>query len=151
MNAKSILVPVNGGAAGESAFRLACRIARENKAKLHAIHVIEVTHELPLDAEVDPTSAESALDRIETLSHEEKYKVEAQYLQARRAGPAIVDEASQRGAELIIVGIPYKRQMGQFTVGETASYLLRNATCPVILWREEDGVHSRHETRSLIH
>ena len=151
MNAKSILVPVNGDVAGESAFRLACRIARENKAKLHAVHIIEVTHELPLDAEVDPSQAESALDRIETLSHEEKYKVETQSLQARSAGPAIVEEASQRGAALIVVGIAYKRHMGRFTVGETASYLLCNAPCPVILWREEDGVHSRHETRSLLH
>jgi len=50
MNSKSILVPVNGDKAGENAFRLACRLARENKAKLHAIHIIEVKHEMPLDA-----------------------------------------------------------------------------------------------------
>ena len=151
MNSKSILVPVNGDKAGENAFRLACRLARENKAKLHAIHIIEVKHELPLDTEVDPSRAEGVLDRIETLSHDEKYRVEAQYLQARSAGPAIVEEASQRGAKLIIVGIPYKRHMGRFTVGETASYLLCNAPCPVILWREGDGVQSRHETSSLAH
>jgi nucleotide-binding universal stress UspA family protein len=150
VNTKSILVPVNGDRAGESAFRLACRLARESKAKLHAVHVIEVNHELPLDAEVDPSHAERALDRIETLSREEKYKVEAQCLQARSAGPAIVEEASQRGAELIVVGIGYKHRMGRFTVGETASYLLGNAHCPVILWREVDGVNSRHEIRSLV-
>ena len=149
MNAKSILVPVNGDTAGERAFRLACRLAKENKAKLQALHVIEVKHELPLDAEVDASHGESVLDRIEAVSQEEKYRVEAQYLQARRAGPAIVQEALQRETELIVLGIPYKRHMGRFTVGETASYLLQNAPCPVILWRERDGVHARQPTRPL--
>ena len=153
MHAKSILVPVNGDRAGEGAFRLACGLARESKARLYAVHIIEVTHDLPLDAEVDPAHAEAALDRIEAVSHEEKYRVEAQCLQARSAGPAIVEEASQRGADLIVVGINYKRYMGRatgrFTVGETASYLLTNAPCPVVLWRELDGVKTRHETRSL--
>ena len=154
MNTKSILVPVDGGSAGESAFRLACRLARESRARLYAVHIIEVTHDLPLDAEVDPSHAEAALDRIEAVSHEEKYKVEAQCLQARSAGPAIVEEASQRGTDLIVVGISYKRPMGRvggrFTVGETASYLLSNAPCAVVLWREVDGVKARHETRSLV-
>ena len=144
MNARALLVPVNGDSACESAFRLACRLVRANKAKLQALHIIEVKHELPLDAEVDASQGEGVLDRIERLSHEEKYQVEAQYLQARRAGPAIVQEASERGTELIVVGIPYKHRMGRFTVGETASYLLQNAPCPVILWREENVSQSRH-------
>ena len=151
MNAKRILVPVNGDAAGESAFRLACKLARQSKARLHAVHVIEVARRLPLDAEVNLSHAERALDRIESVSREEKYKTQAQHIQARSAGPAIVEEALQIGADLIIVGVGYKRRMGRFSVGETASYLLGNAPCPVVLWREVDGLNAGRPIRSPTH
>ena len=53
VNAKRILVPVNGDAVSERAFRWACQTARESKAELHAVYVIEVPLELPLEAELD--------------------------------------------------------------------------------------------------
>ncbi len=136
LDVKKILVPINGHKAGEDAFRVACELARHSKAKLYALYVIEITHELPIDAEVDPDEGEAILSGIETVSHEEKCHVEARYLQARRAGPAIVQEVEERRAELIVLGLPYKRHLGQFTLGDTASHVMKNAPCPVILWRE---------------
>ena len=136
LNVKKILVPINGHKAGEEAFRLACELSRHSKAKLYALYIIEITHELPIDAEVDPHEGETILSAIETVSHEEKCHVEARYLQARRAGPAIVQEAEERSAELIVLGLPYKRHLGQFILGDTASYVMKNAPCPVIVWRE---------------
>jgi nucleotide-binding universal stress UspA family protein len=137
LNVKSILVAVKGNKAGEDAFRMACGLSKGSKAKLRALYVMEVRQELHLDAEVDATLGETILGRIEALGQEEKRPVEAQYLQARRAGPAIVQEAVEWGIELIVLGIPYKRRFGQFVLGDTASYVLKNAPCPVILWREQ--------------
>jgi nucleotide-binding universal stress UspA family protein len=137
MNAKRVLVPVKGDGAGEEAFRLACKLSKQNKAKLYVLYVIEVAQELPLDAAVDPSQGEDILNRIEVLGQDEKYPVEAEYLQARHAGPAIVQEAIARKAELIVMGIPYKNRYGSFTLGETASYILKNSPCPVVLWREQ--------------
>ena len=137
VNAKRILVPINGDKAGENAFRLACALCKEKKGKLFALHVIEVALELPVDAEVDSARGEAILARIEALSKETKSPVEAEFLQARHAGPAIVQEALERGVEMIIMGIPYKSRLGQFSLGETASYILKNSPCPVILWREQ--------------
>ena len=131
-----ILVAVKGGKSGEESFRLACGIARAAKARLYALYVIEVGWELPVDAEVDPTEGENVLHRIEALGQEEKCYVEAQYIQARHAGPAIVQEALERGMELIVLGVPYKRRLGQFTLGSTVAYILKSAHCPIILWRE---------------
>ena len=139
MDVKKILVPVNGDGAGESAFRLACGLSKDSKAKMYALYIMEVNQEFPVDVEVDPTPGEAILRQIEALGQEEKCQLEAEYLQARRAGPAIVQEALERDVELIVLGIPYKRRFGQFTLGETSSYVLKNATCPVILWREQDG------------
>ena len=142
MDAKKILVPMKDEKTGEEAFRMACRLFRQSKARIYVLYVIEIKQELPLDAEVDPGKGEAVLNRIEAVAAEEKCHVEAEYLQARHAGPAIVQEALQRGAELIVLGVPYKRRLGRFTLGETASYVLKNASCPVILWREHAGVPS---------
>ena len=142
LNVKKILVPVKGDETGENAFRLACGLSKASKAKLHALFIIEVKQELPVDAEVDPVQGEAILGRIEAVGHEEKCQVEAECLQARHAGPAIVQEALERGFELIVLGIPFKRRLGQFSIGETASHILKNAPCPVILWSEQTKVTS---------
>lgn len=134
---KNVLVPTKGDNIGEEAFHLACGICKQNKATLYVLHVIEVKQELPLDSAVDPSYGESVLNRIEALGAEKKCPVAAEYVQARHSGPAIVQEALERKIDLIILGIPYKRRFGQFTLGETASYVLKNASCPVILWREQ--------------
>ena len=65
---KNVLIPTKGDDVGEDAFRLACGICKENKAKLYALYVIEVKQELPLDAEVDPRLGENILGRIEALA-----------------------------------------------------------------------------------
>ena len=136
-NRKNILVAIRGGNAGEEAFRLACGIAKGTKGKIYALYVIEVKQELPLDAEIDPSKGEEILRRIEALGKEEKCHMEGEYLQARQAGPAIVQEAINRVSELIVLGIPHQRNHGQFALGDTATYVMKNAQCPVILWREQ--------------
>ena len=137
----NILVPINGDKAGEEAFRLACDLSKENKAKVRVLYVIEVGQELPLDAEVDAALGEAVLSRIEALAAEVKCNVQAEYLQARHAGPAIVQEALERESGLIIMGIPYKRRLGSFTLGNTASHILKHASCPVIMARERREVN----------
>ena len=136
-SAKNILVPIKGDHTGEEAFRLACRLSKANKGRIHALYVIEVEHGLPLDAEVETAEGEAILSKIEAVSHEEKCHVDARYVQARHAGPAIVQEATERRLELIVLGIHGKLRLGSFDLGETASHVLKNAPCPVILWREQ--------------
>jgi len=48
-------------------------------------------------------------------------------------GPAIVDEAVERGVNIIIMGIAYKQRFGQFSLGNVAPYVLKNSPCPVML------------------
>ena len=138
-NRKNILVAINGGQAGEEAFHLACGIAKEKKAKVYALYVIEVKQEFPLDVEIDPSEGEAILGRIEALGKQEKCPMEGEYLQARHAGPAIVQEATTKGAGLIVLGIPYRQSHGNYSLGDTASYVMKNAPCPVMLWRVEAG------------
>ena len=44
-----ILVPVIGTEADEEAIRLACQLARKNKAKIWAVYVITLKRSLPLE------------------------------------------------------------------------------------------------------
>ncbi len=139
LNTKRILVPVNGDRVSERSFRWACQAARESKAELHALYVIEVPLELPLEAEIteDIDRGEDILAQIEAIGAQEKCKsVQARFLRARHAGPAIVLETEDRQMDLIIIGIPYRRRFGSCDMGSTADYIFHNAACQVIFWRE---------------
>jgi nucleotide-binding universal stress UspA family protein len=137
---KRVLVPVKGRRADRDAFRLACNLAREAKGKLYALYVIEVSRKHPVDAEMpsEVAKGEKILADVEAMGREEKADVSAALLQARQAGPAIVHEAKERQVDLIVLGTPPlapargKVERG----GETVSYILQNAPCTVLLWRD---------------
>ena len=140
LDAKRILVPVNGKPYSERSFRWACQIAREAKIELHAIYVIEVPLALSLESEIsdDINKGEEILTRIEAIASEEKYKgLQARFLRARQAGPAVVAESENKFMDLLIVGVPYKRQFGECSLGSTASYIFHNVSCQIMLSREQ--------------
>ncbi len=136
MEFRKILVPVAGTEADDEAMKLACRLAKKDKGKIWSVYVITIKRALPLDAEIEPEirKAEDILDHIEMIAEEEDYKVETDVLQAREAGPAIIDEAVEREVDLIVIGIKYKRRFGQFSLGNVLPYVLKNSPCPVILY-----------------
>jgi nucleotide-binding universal stress UspA family protein len=138
MEFHKILVPVGGTEADEEAMRLACQLAKKNKGKIWAVYVVTVKRSLPLEAEIEPEirEAEGKLDHIANVAEEQDYEVETDILQAREAGPAIIDEAVEQDIDLILMGIKYKRRFGQFSLGNVVPYVLKNAPCPVILYHQ---------------
>jgi nucleotide-binding universal stress UspA family protein len=134
---RSILVPVDGSEAGYRAVAVAAESARGVKAALHVLHVIEVPRSIPLDAtlEGDMQRGEGVLERAERIAGDYGVSVEGDMVQARRAGHAVVDEAVERGVDIIIVGVDYHRPLGDFEVGPLPSYLLEHAPCQVWLIR----------------
>jgi len=138
MEFNKILVPVTGTEADDEATRLACRLTKKNKGKIWAVFVITIKRSLPLDAEIEPEirKAEGILDHIASVAEEEDYEVETDLLQAREAGPTIVDEAAEREVDLILMGVTYKRHFGQFSLGSVVPYVLKNAPCRVILYHQ---------------
>lgn len=138
MDFNKILVPVTGRPVDDEAMRLACQLARKTKGKIWAFYVITVKRSLPLDAEIksETTKSEAILDHIATVAEEADYQVETDLLQAREVGPTIVDEAVERGVDLIIMGLSYKQRFGQFSLGSVLPYVLQNAPCQVILYHQ---------------
>ncbi len=134
-----LVVALNGGTSDARIVRLAAEIARDNKAELIAIHVVEIDWTLPLDADIAGRSEEvqRVLDVAETVAESSKQRLEPVLLQARDVGAAIVDEASERGADLIVLGVPFRTRFGgEFAIGRTIPYVLQNAPCTVWVVRE---------------
>lgn len=135
MEFKRILVPAGGGGADEAAMELACRLAKKDKGKIWAVYVITIKRSLPIDAEIESEigEAEKILDHIEEVAENQDCEVETDILQAREAGPAIIDEAVERQVDVILMGVSQKKRFGQFNMGNIVPYVLKNAPCPVIL------------------
>ncbi len=135
---QKILVPVVGTVSDEESMKLACRLAKKDKGKIWSVYVVTIKRSLPLDAEIasDIQKAEEVLDHIEMIAEEEGCEIETDILQAREAGPSIIDEAVERGIDVILMGVSYKKRFGQFSLGDVAPYVLKNSVCPVILYHQ---------------
>ena len=84
-----------------------------------------------------PRRSSSVLDFAEAVAEESKQRLEPVLLQARDVGAAIVDEAAERGADLLVLGVPFRTRFGgEFAIGRTIPYILQNAPCAVWVVRE---------------
>ena len=114
-------------------------LAAKTKAELIAVHVVEIDWTLPLDADIAGRSEEvqHVLDSAEAIAEAFKVRMEPVLLQARDVAAAIVDEATERGADLLVSGLPYRKRFGgEFAIGRTIPYILQNAPCTVWVVRE---------------
>lgn len=137
-----ILVPLLGDPAvdDEPLHLAAMLITGREGAEISLLHVIEVPFERSLDTEDEAAVARA--DEILSASEEHLRQlgihVRTSTVQARAAGPAIVDDANEMGADLIVMGLRYKKRFGgQWDAGRTVPYVMRNSTAPVWCLRAE--------------
>ncbi len=135
---KRIVVPVQGARTDEEALALACNLAKKDKSEIVLLYVIEVRRNLPIDAELSDEiqKGEQVLDSVQRFADKLGCRVQTDLLQAREAGPAIVNECIERDAQLVVMGVPYHEKYGEYCVAPRAQYVLEHATCRVILARE---------------
>lgn len=138
LEAKKILVPVNGNSTDSAVTALASETAKRSKGRVYAIYVIEVRRTLPLDADLveERQRADAILDQAERRAEEFGQELDTEILQARDIGTAIVEEAIDAQADLIIMGVPYRRKFGEFDLGKTVPHVLKHAPCEVWVCRE---------------
>jgi nucleotide-binding universal stress UspA family protein len=134
-----VVVALNGGPSDARLLRIILELARPARAEVVAVHVVEIDWTLPLDASVAEISedAQRVLDMAEAQAEHAGHKLEAVLVQARDVGAALVDEAAERAADLLVVGLPYRKKFGgDFAIGRTVPYVLKNAPCAVWVARE---------------
>ena len=137
-----ILVPLVGDDAvdGPALKVAALLLAGREDVETSLLHVIEVPFDRTLDAEDEDAVAEAdeVLARAEAMLSERGVPTRTSTVQARAAGPAIVDDANELGADLIVMGLRYKKRFGgQWDAGRTVPYVMRNSTTPVWCLRAE--------------
>ena len=133
------VLALNGGSSDSGIVKLAAEYARSSKAELVAVHVVEIDWTLPLDADIAGRSEEvqRVLDVAEAAAETAKVRLESVLRQARDVGAALVDEATERQADLLILGLPYRKRFGgDFAIGRTIPYVLKNAPCAVWVVRD---------------
>ncbi len=136
---KRAVIALNGGPSDKRIVHLAIDLARPIRADLVAVHVVEIDWTLPLDADIAGRSEETqrVLDLAEQIAEHSRYRIEPVLLQARDVGAAIVDEAIERDADLVILGLPYRKRFGgDLLIGRTIPYVMKNAACAVWVVRE---------------
>jgi basic amino acid/polyamine antiporter, APA family len=133
---RTILVPVVRTSESEEALVAAARLAEERRATVAIVHVIEVPLDLPLDVRL-PDAEEEANDILDNAAaFVEGYGVRAvtRLLRARSGGPAIVEEAARRNAELVVLGAPRRRvRPGGRIFGRTVDYVLKHSPSRVLV------------------
>ncbi len=130
---------LNGGPTDELVVRMGCELARGRQLDLIALHVVEVDwrHDLSEDLASSDQGASAVLDLAEGIAERQRVPLRTELLQARDVGAALVDEATELGADLLVVGLPYRHRFGgDFAIGDVIPYVFQNAPCKVVVVRE---------------
>ena len=120
---------------------LGCQMAKGARRKVHLVHVIEVPRALPLKAVLTQESdrADKLLNSAMQIAERVGCEAVAEVVQARDAGPAIVDEAKDHNCVLILIGYVRPGYRASNELGKTVPYVLANAPCRV--WLVQDPPH----------
>lgn len=144
---RRILVPVKLGPIGVEVFATALRLAEEYGASITAIHVVPVPLDQPLDAPLyeEEERAASSLAEAKLLAAEHGVEVDTGVVRARAIGAAVIEQALERGVDLVVMGSSprWRRQSRMF--GPTVDYVLRKAPCEVMVIAYPQGVLEEEE------
>jgi Kef-type K+ transport system membrane component KefB/nucleotide-binding universal stress UspA family protein len=130
-----ILVPVNGTEVSRRAAELALALARPHGATVRALFVSRGGTTGRVGLSLSHRLEEAVLKDVVDLA--ERYGVPAQTSISTRtaAGGAIVREANA-GAAMVVMGVT-KRPGKELLFGETATTVLGNCNCPIVLVTDE--------------
>jgi nucleotide-binding universal stress UspA family protein len=139
---RRILVPMKLGEIGEEMVATAVALAGERGAEVDALFVIQVPLEHELDAPLPDLeeAAAASLAEAALLGDEHGVHVAGITVRARSIGRAIVDEATARDSDVILLGSSprWRRQSAFFS--PTVDYVLRRAPCEVVVVAFPQGV-----------
>jgi nucleotide-binding universal stress UspA family protein len=120
----------------------AIALAKERGAAVDAVFVIQVPLDHALDASLPDLeeAAAASLAEAALLGDDQGVPVETVTVRARAIGTAIVEQARERGADLIVLGSSprWRRQSAFFS--PTVDYVLKNAPCEVLVVAFPQGV-----------
>ena len=121
----------------------AIQLARDWKASLIVLHVVEADAKRLTGAPRPPRSAENEMARIIRSDHGTGGLEIEQRLSLGDPVERIVALAQETQSGLIVIGLAHAKGIGEKLLGSTAGKLLRYASCPVLSVRGRvDGAYS---------
>jgi len=136
MNDPRVMVAVQDLASVDDLIKLACQLSKGMECELIALHVVEVTPTLPLDAEaeaLDEPGKQVLARACETAMKCFSAELNTRLVRARNTGEAIVGEAADSHVDLLILGHRRKSPLGEILLGSTSQHVARHAACRVII------------------
>jgi nucleotide-binding universal stress UspA family protein len=136
-----LVVYVTGGPEDQRLLEIVEKIGQRQNTHITIAYVVEVQQSMPLDAELpaEIERGEAVLRDAEAFASRcvggKRENVRTELLQARSAGAAIVDEAIDTDANAILLSCSLKKKLGRTQISDTVDYVLRNASCEVVVIR----------------
>ena len=135
---RNILVPIAPGYPSDEAMQVACRLAeraaRDDRRRDRDRGAARAAaRRLPAGA---CRGGERAARRGERHRRAYGVRVTERIVRARNAGRAIVDEATRRGSEIIVMGGPRRVRLAsgkRAIFGDTVDFVLKHAPCRVMV------------------
>jgi nucleotide-binding universal stress UspA family protein len=150
---KRILVAVDGTPTSNRGLATAIVLAKEQKATLHVVHVIDDMAIVPmfdtagyapdyLDAMLASLreTGRKILSKAKALAAKSGQSIQPRILEARGRGVAnaILQQAQSVRADLIVMGTHGRRGMGRLVMGSDAEGVLRETAVPILLVRSPE-------------
>jgi len=132
---KKIMVPTVGLPYTERSVELACRLGRAQKAEICLTYILEVPRTMSLGMPLPnlEKEAEDALERASQIVSLHRLPMKKVVHRARVAGDDIARVAKDMEMDLIVLGIQEEAGSRADPLNKTATAILKNASCEVII------------------
>src|SRR4249919_2904888 len=107
---RRIVVPLVANEESETAMSMAAELADDHGSTITAVVVIEMPAQLPLDAHMleEEAAGKRTLEDARAIGSLRGVNVRTRMVRARLAGEAIVDQATEAHADLVVLRAPRK-------------------------------------------
>jgi nucleotide-binding universal stress UspA family protein len=136
---EKVLLASDGLESSALASRAAVDLAKEGGAELHVVHVWHTVPSPHYDHLIRSGLEDAGRERLEAQVRwirEEGGTVAGAHLREGRAVEAIVEQAEEIGAGLVIVGSRGMGRLGRLVMGSVSTGLAHRSPCPVLIVRE---------------
>ena len=143
---KRIMVPVDGSATSTAGLNQALRLARDQKAKLKLIHIVDelmIFGSSGAGINIEPVlesmkrAGRRVLKRAAKLAASRGVRPESELWENAkgRVAEVLVARAKRWRADLIVMGTHGRRGVNRLLLGSDAELVVRNSPVPVLLVR----------------
>lgn len=136
---RRILNATEGSPTSERASAHALYLAKQLGAELEVLAVVDLDYRLGIHLGEEVLEMQEqghhAIDEVERMAKAQGVSV-TKLLVRGDAGPAIVNVATKRGCDLIVIGAHQMGTLERVLLGSTSQYVAQQASIPVLIVRE---------------